>query len=79
MYGSLDQLDDGRWQLRFERTLPHPPEKVWRALTEPQHLARWFPTTLEGERAPGAPLRCSFPGGQAPPFGGLMDRTTRGV
>ncbi len=72
MYGELEQLDDGRWQLRFTRTLRHPLEKVWRAITEPEHLANWFPTTIEGERAAGAPLRFSFPGGQAPPFDGEM-------
>ncbi|MFC7343721.1 SRPBCC domain-containing protein [Saccharopolyspora griseoalba] len=34
-----------RWQLRFERRLAHPPEKVWRAITEAQHLNRWYPFT----------------------------------
>lgn len=63
---------DGRWQLRFKRTLAHPQEVVWKAVTEPEHLAAWFPTTIEGERAAGAPLRFSFPGGQAPPFDGEM-------
>ena len=72
MHGRLEQLDDGRWQLRFTRTLPHPPEKVWRALTEPEHLAHWFPTTIEGEREAGAPLRFSFRGGEAPAFDGEM-------
>jgi uncharacterized protein YndB with AHSA1/START domain len=72
MYGSLEQLEDGRWQLRFTRVFPHPPETVWRAISEPEHLAHWFPTTIEGERAAGAPLRFSFPGGQAPPFEGEM-------
>jgi uncharacterized protein YndB with AHSA1/START domain len=72
MYGSLEQLEDGRWRLRFRRTLGHPPEKVWRAITEPGHLAHWFPTTIEGERAPGARLRFEFPAGQAPPFEGEM-------
>ena len=72
MYGDLEQLDDGRWRLRFTRELAHPPEKVWRAITEPEHLAHWFPTTIEGERRAGAPLRFSFPGGQAPPFDGEM-------
>jgi uncharacterized protein YndB with AHSA1/START domain len=71
-YGTVEQLDDGRWRLRFTRALDHPPEKVWRAITEPEHLASWFPTTIEGERAPGALLRFSFPGGQAPPFEGEM-------
>jgi uncharacterized protein YndB with AHSA1/START domain len=72
MYGTLEQLRDGRWQLRFTRTLPHPPSKVWRAITEPEHLARWFPTTIDGERAAGARLRFTFPGGHAEPFDGEM-------
>jgi uncharacterized protein YndB with AHSA1/START domain len=72
LFGELEPLRDGRWQLRFRRTLAHPPEKVWRAITEPEHLARWFPTTIEGERAAGAPLRFSFPQGQAEPFNGEM-------
>src|SRR5436189_245584 len=72
MFGTVQQLDDGRWQLRFVRTLAHPRGKVWRAITERDHLAQWFPTTIEGDRAAGAPLRFSFPGGQAPPFEGEM-------
>jgi len=27
---------------RIERTYPHPPELVWRALTTPELLARWL-------------------------------------
>jgi uncharacterized protein YndB with AHSA1/START domain len=72
MYGTVEQLDDGRWQLRFTRTLAHPPEKVWRAITEPEHLEHWFPTTIEGEREPGAQLIFTFPNGEAPPFEGEM-------
>ncbi|MPZ88622.1 MAG: hypothetical protein GEU81_11230 [Nitriliruptorales bacterium] len=34
---------DGRPVLRFERRLAHPPEKVWRAITEPAHLSQWYP------------------------------------
>jgi uncharacterized protein YndB with AHSA1/START domain len=72
MYGTVGQREDGRWQLRFTRTLPHPLEEVWRAITEPEHLAHWFPTTIEGERAVGAPLRFSFLAGQAPALEGEM-------
>ena len=43
--------------LVFARHLEHPPEKVWRAITEPEHLAAWFPQKVEGERRVGAPLR----------------------
>ena len=42
MDGTLEQTE-GAWRLRFERRLDHPPEKVWRAITEPEHLAAWFP------------------------------------
>ena len=72
MYGTVERLDDGRWRLRFTRSFAHPQEKVWRAITEPEHLARWFPSTIEGERAAGAPLRFSFPGGVAAPIDGEM-------
>jgi uncharacterized protein YndB with AHSA1/START domain len=60
-YGTIEHLDGDRWQLRFTRTLPHPQDKVWRALTEPAQLARWFPSTIEGELLAGAGLRFSFP------------------
>lgn len=48
---------DGRSVLRFERALPHQPEKVWRAITEPDALAGWFPWHVDGEWKVGAPLR----------------------
>lgn len=44
--GQLEQEDAG-WRLRFARRLPHAPEKVWRALTEPEHLSVWFPTDID--------------------------------
>ncbi len=72
MYGTIEQLDDGRWRLRFTRALQHPPEKVWRAITEPEHLAHWFPTTIEGDRTAGAPLRFSFREHRLDPFEGEM-------
>lgn len=33
--------------LRFERHLKHPPEKVWRALTDDAEVDAWFPTASE--------------------------------
>lgn len=61
MDGRLEALDDGRWRLRFVRELSHAPEKVWRALVEPQYLAAWMPARMDGERREGAPLRFVFP------------------
>jgi len=69
--GQLEQVGD-RWRLRFVRKLPHPPEKVWRALTEPEHLAAWFPAEMHGERAAGAPLRFVHRDFEAPPEQGEM-------
>lgn len=55
------ELDEVR---RFERRLRHPPEKVWRALTEAKELAAWFPARMEGRREKGAPLRFVFRDGE---------------
>jgi len=40
------RTEDGRQVLRFRRHLPHPPAKVWRAVTDPAHLAGWFPSAV---------------------------------
>lgn len=73
-HGTLETTADGRSRLRFTRVLAHPPERVWRAITEAEHLAGWFPTTIEGDRAAGAPLRFTFPVGEAAPMDGEMLR-----
>jgi uncharacterized protein YndB with AHSA1/START domain len=46
--------------LRYVRDLRHPPEKVWAALTESEHLRAWMPIDLVGERAVGAALKARF-------------------
>jgi uncharacterized protein YndB with AHSA1/START domain len=70
-HGTLD-LDGPDPVLRFTRHLPHPPEKVWRALTEPEHLRNWFPTDIHGERRTGAPLTFAFRNGEGPELDGRM-------
>jgi uncharacterized protein YndB with AHSA1/START domain len=39
MIGELDTIGTGLWRLRFTRQLTHPADKVWRAITKPDHLA----------------------------------------
>lgn len=34
---------DGRQQLRLERQLAHPVDRVWRAITDAQHFGQWYP------------------------------------
>jgi hypothetical protein len=41
--------DGDQWRLRFARRLPHASEKVWRALTEDEHLRTWFPQRVSGQ------------------------------
>ena len=41
MTGTQETID-GRPALRFERRLTHSIERVWRAVSEPAELARWF-------------------------------------
>jgi uncharacterized protein YndB with AHSA1/START domain len=54
----------GRPTVRVERTYAHPIEKVWRAVTTPEHLARWFPSPVEVDLRPGGSMRFgAFSGG----------------
>jgi uncharacterized protein YndB with AHSA1/START domain len=69
--GTLER-GDGQVRLIFTRRFPHPPGKVWRALTEAEHLAAWFPTTVEGDLTAGATLRFAFRELTLPAFDGVM-------
>jgi uncharacterized protein YndB with AHSA1/START domain len=60
--GVLEPAGD-RWHLRFSRRLAHPPDKVWRAITEPEFLQAWFPQRIVGEWAVGRPLKFVSEGG----------------
>ena len=46
MTGRLETFHD-RPALRFERRLDHPVERVWRAISEPAELERWFVAVVE--------------------------------
>lgn len=39
--------------IRFVRLVAHPPEKVWRAITDPEQLREWFPAVAELDRPAG--------------------------
>ena len=41
--GAEARKDGEKWTLILVRELRHAPEKVWRALTEPEHLREWAP------------------------------------
>ena len=50
--GTLETID-GRPALRFERTLGHSVERVWRAISDPAELERWFPAAADWTPATG--------------------------
>ncbi|WP_049577231.1 SRPBCC domain-containing protein [Nonomuraea sp. SBT364] len=52
IHGTLETID-GRPALRFERTLPYPVERVWRAVSVPAELGRWFPAAADWTPAVG--------------------------
>ena len=63
------------YTLGLERRLAHPPEKVWRVLTERELLKQWFPCDVEGEWKPGAKLVFTFLHGEGE---GLPEEDLRG-
>ncbi|HEX5589588.1 MAG TPA: SRPBCC family protein [Candidatus Limnocylindrales bacterium] len=69
--GTLEAVGS-RWRLTFVRRLDQSPATVWRAITEPDELAAWFPAIVEGDRVAGATLRFVFPRGDAPPSTGAV-------
>jgi uncharacterized protein YndB with AHSA1/START domain len=50
--GAEIRKDGETWTLVLVRDLSHPPAKVWRALTEPEHLREWAP--FDADRSLGA-------------------------
>jgi len=47
--GAQIRKQEGKnWTLILVRELRHPPEKVWQALTEPEHLREWAPFDADG-------------------------------
>jgi len=41
--GAQVRKDGEKWTLILVRELHHPPAKVWKALTDPEHLREWAP------------------------------------
>lgn len=56
--------------LVFTRVYRHAPERVWRALTEPEALARWL---MENDFEPRVGHRFQFRTDPAPGFDGVVD------
>lgn len=78
IYGLMTETlstENGRTVLRMQRSLRHPVEKVWRAITEPRELAGWFPAAVELDLRLDGPITFTFE--QDP--GAPADTQSRGV
>src|SRR6185312_4021365 len=59
----IRQMPDGAWEMRFERFVPRPVERVWGAITIPERLAEWFGDPVEIDLRVGGKYMVMFPGG----------------
>jgi uncharacterized protein YndB with AHSA1/START domain len=59
MHGTYETVDQ-RPVLRFERSLAHPVDAVWAALTDPAELAHWFPSTVTLDPRVGGAMSFTF-------------------
>ncbi len=63
----------GRPVVRFERTFSHPPAAVWDAVTDPERLAQWVPTSVEfATLGPGEPIVFRFAEDGYPAMAGVF-------
>ena len=65
--GARIQKGGEKWTLILVRELRHSPEKVWQALTEPEHLREWAPFEADTSlRAAGTTVNLTWVGTPAP-------------
>jgi len=68
----IDRTASGQTDaLSFELELRHPPEKVWRALTDPALLSQWLLPAFGLELVPGAAFKLKTQ--PYPPWDGTVD------
>jgi len=73
MTASFAPADRDRWSVRLTRRYPHPVDRVWRAVSDPEHMAAWFPSsvTFVGSDAPEVGVEVRF----GAPMDGLPAQT----
>lgn len=64
---------DGRSAVVVQRHYPHPIDRVWRAVTLPEHLAQWFPGAPEFELRDGGSVRFPDFAGTAAETGTVLE------
>ena len=64
--GAEVRKDGDKWTLVLVRELRHPPEKVWKALTDPASLREWAPFDADRNLASVGPVKLSTVGTPTP-------------
>ncbi len=65
--GAQVRKDGDKWTLILVRELRHSPERVWRALTDPEHLREWAPFVADGRLdTVGATVNLTWVGASGP-------------
>lgn len=65
--GAQVRKEGDNWTLILIRDLRHPPEKVWKALTDPEHVREWAPFVVDGSLASvGAKVHLTWVGNPKP-------------
>jgi len=62
-----------KWTLILVRELHHSPEKVWQALTDPEHLREWAPFEVDGNLGTVGTVKLTWVGTPTP----IETRVTR--
>jgi uncharacterized protein YndB with AHSA1/START domain len=66
----MSESTAGSRSIIIEREMPHPPEKIWRALTERSLITRWL---LESDFEPVVGHKFSFRTTPKPPWSGVIE------
>jgi uncharacterized protein YndB with AHSA1/START domain len=64
--GARVEKEGEKWTLVVVRELRHPPERVWEALTIPEHLAAWAPFDADRNLGGPGPVKLSTVGTPTP-------------
>ena len=63
--GAEVRREGDQWTLVLVRDLPHPPARVWQALTDPAQVREWAPYEVDRNLASVGPVKLTWAG--APP------------
>jgi len=64
--GAQVRKDGEKWTLILVRELRHSPERVWQALTDPEHLREWAPFDVDGSLGAVGTVKLTWVGRPTP-------------